>query len=307
MVITLLCSTLTMPAALAVDLDAGPVYVPPGAGTETFTGDATRAGGATIDYTGIDLSQTANLYFGIRNDMFLNGFSMDGGGISGAEIFRFDASTANTIVYTGQTTFHTGFPDIGTWTTPTRFTLTFTGAGTMVSDADTIALNGPNGDVHALWRVESSDFSVALLIEAVAPPFDANGGNYEPGNDLFNRIPSDFSTGTSFDWAFYYEEPDAPDSDGDGVVDSADNCLEVANADQLDTNGDGFGNLCDGDFTNDCAINFLDLNYFRGVIFGSDADADMNGDGMVNFGDLVLLQGSFFGAPGPSGLPTACD
>ncbi|MFK8016193.1 MAG: S8 family serine peptidase, partial [Gammaproteobacteria bacterium] len=34
----------------------------------------------------------------------------------------------------------------------------------------------------------------------------------------------------------------AVDTDGDGVADSADNCTLIANADQRDTNGDGFGN-----------------------------------------------------------------
>lgn len=35
------------------------------------------------------------------------------------------------------------------------------------------------------------------------------------------------------------------DSDGDGVDDAYDNCLDLANADQTDTDLDGFGDLCD--------------------------------------------------------------
>lgn len=45
---------------------------------------------------------------------------------------------------------------------------------------------------------------------------------------------------------------DAPlgdgDRDGDGIIDSADNCLDVANMDQKDDDGDGIGNLCDDDY-----------------------------------------------------------
>ena len=41
------------------------------------------------------------------------------------------------------------------------------------------------------------------------------------------------------------------DTDGDGVVDSADNCPVNANADQLDTDSDGAGNTCDADDDND--------------------------------------------------------
>jgi len=34
----------------------------------------------------------------------------------------------------------------------------------------------------------------------------------------------------------------------------------VPNTSQLDTDGDGFGNLCDGDLNNDGNTNTLDLN-----------------------------------------------
>ncbi|MEO1576160.1 MAG: M14 family zinc carboxypeptidase, partial [Pseudomonadota bacterium] len=37
----------------------------------------------------------------------------------------------------------------------------------------------------------------------------------------------------------------ATDTDGDGVNDLVDNCTLIANADQRDSNGDGFGNACD--------------------------------------------------------------
>src|SRR5205809_6791704 len=36
-----------------------------------------------------------------------------------------------------------------------------------------------------------------------------------------------------------------PDSDGDGVPDSQDNCPLIPNPDQQDTDGDGIGDVCD--------------------------------------------------------------
>ncbi|MEC4725160.1 PHB depolymerase family esterase [Shewanella sp. D64] len=36
-----------------------------------------------------------------------------------------------------------------------------------------------------------------------------------------------------------------PDSDNDGIADSSDNCVNTANGDQADNDGDGIGNVCD--------------------------------------------------------------
>lgn len=41
------------------------------------------------------------------------------------------------------------------------------------------------------------------------------------------------------------EQPAPPDEDGDGTPDATDNCASVANADQLDTDGDGKGDACE--------------------------------------------------------------
>jgi hypothetical protein len=76
----------------------------------------------------------------------------------------------------------------------------------------------------------------------------------------------------------------------------------VANPDQRDTDGDGYGNVCDGDLNNDGGVNFADLAIFRGRFVSSDADADFNGDGIVNFADLARFRQLFGAPPGPSGL-----
>ena len=95
------------------------------------------------------------------------------------------------------------------------------------------------------------------------------------------------------------------DSDGDGVVDTLDNCLDVRNGDQRDTDRDGYGNICDADKNNDDIVDFLDLGVMKSRFFTADPDCDLNGDGTVDFLDLGLMKAQFFQPPGPSGLDCA--
>jgi CSLREA domain-containing protein len=49
-----------------------------------------------------------------------------------------------------------------------------------------------------------------------------------------------------------------PDDDGDSVLDAADNCPTVVNADQTNNDGDGQGNACDPDDDNDAVLDAAD-------------------------------------------------
>ncbi|NND61392.1 MAG: peptidoglycan DD-metalloendopeptidase family protein [Gammaproteobacteria bacterium] len=101
------------------------------------------------------------------------------------------------------------------------------------------------------------------------------------------------------------------DGDGDGVPDYADNCSVVFNPNQYDSNGDGYGNDCDGDINNDGLTNFIDLNLLKSAFFSSpgapgwNPDADMNGDLAINFIDLQMMKNMFFAPVGPSGMSCA--
>jgi hypothetical protein len=89
-----------------------------------------------------------------------------------------------------------------------------------------------------------------------------------------------------------------PDGDGDGVLDSVDNCPTTPNTDQLDSDGDGQGNACDSDDDNDgvpdggdnCPIvanpNQLDTD---GDGQGDACDSDDDGDGAPDSGDNCPL------------------
>jgi len=100
--------------------------------------------------------------------------------------------------------------------------------------------------------------------------------------------------------------PCADDADNDGIPDDQDSCIEVVNADQRDTDGDGYGNLCDGDLNNDGSTNTLDLNLYKQAhrtIIGDanyNVDADFNGDGQINTLDLNVYKGLHRKPPGPS-------
>ena len=96
----------------------------------------------------------------------------------------------------------------------------------------------------------------------------------------------------------------APDSDGDGVPDGADNAVLVANADQLDTDGDGIGDAGDFDFDNDGVIGREDFSRFVNAFGAATADAafvpslDFNRDGTIDVEDYeVFLTRWSYGPP----------
>jgi uncharacterized protein (DUF1800 family) len=93
----------------------------------------------------------------------------------------------------------------------------------------------------------------------------------------------------------------ALDSDGDGIDNTQDNCTEIANPNQRDSNGDGFGNLCDADLDNNNSVSFADLDLFRSAFGTNDADADFDGTGSVSFADLDIFRALFGKPPGPAG------
>ena len=92
------------------------------------------------------------------------------------------------------------------------------------------------------------------------------------------------------------------DVDLDGVEDSVDNCVNAANPDQRDSNGDNYGNICDADLNNDGVVNVADVVLFRQRFGTTDPHADFNGSGFVNFADLTILRQYFGRPPGPSAL-----
>ncbi len=92
------------------------------------------------------------------------------------------------------------------------------------------------------------------------------------------------------------------DADNDQVDDGSDNCLGIANTSQRDSDGDGYGNICDADLDNNGKVNFADLAMFRSAFGSADPNYDLNDDARVNFADLAVLKSLFGKPPGPSAI-----
>jgi hypothetical protein len=171
-------------------------------------------------------------------------------------------------------------------------------------DHDTLLASRLDETGMPVWTPTTTDVSTATsgksdpVAVAGADPFAviAWADNRSGAEDIYaQNLNDDGTLGVS-------------DVDGDGLPDNEDNCTLVSNPGQLDSDADGIGNVCDGDFNQDCNTNFLDLAIMKSQFFsGGLAETDLNGDGRTNFLDLGLFKSMYFQPPGPSGLPNICD
>jgi hypothetical protein len=135
--------------------------------------------------------------------------------------------------------------------------------------------------------------SLTLAIPSIASGEDADGDGVIDSSDNCVQHPN----------------LDQADSDEDGSGDMCDNCTEIPNSGQQDSDEDGYGNSCDGDLNNDYVTGIPDFNIFRDCINmpGQGARdgcfiADFNSDHRVDNIDFQLIQEMFGSPPGPSGL-----
>jgi hypothetical protein len=147
------------------------------------------------------------------------------------------------------------------------------------------------------WQVDCVDEHAAAFVDGAPGVWSMSSGN-KYWDDLEVRL-----------MAANPEGSDPNDADGDGWLDGDDNCSIDANADQRDTDSDGFGNLCDCDYNNNDACDVLDFGIFA-QSFGkavplANSEADMDGDGVVDVDDYHLFSVGFGAFPGPSGLACA--
>ena len=126
--------------------------------------------------------------------------------------------------------------------------------------------------------------------------------------------PASGQAAFEWDYALAWQINPVPvaDNDSDGIPDNIDNCTDVTNPGQEDSDGDGHGNSCDGDFNNDCLTNIFDLFAFKGAFGnpGADAQFDLDNSGgavSVDIFDLFIFKGLFGQTPGPSPVGSLCN
>lgn len=100
-----------------------------------------------------------------------------------------------------------------------------------------------------------------------------------------------------------------PNTGGDEIPNSIDNCTAKTNLNQLDADLDGFGNYCDADFNQTGLVNIGDFGFFKSCLGSSDpncGEADLDGNGTIESTDDFAIFTSLYGkAPGPSGSKCA--
>ncbi|MFI3155342.1 MAG: PKD domain-containing protein, partial [Methylococcaceae bacterium] len=116
-------------------------------------------------------------------------------------------------------------------------TVLFYAGSSVIGESQPVSLRvgGSPDEVFVDFIVPSGAFNIQAVLKG-STPADTNPSNDGAVSFLYTPVA---------------------DADQDGALDSTDNCMNVANADQLDTDHDGQGDACDIDDDND---NILDTN-----------------------------------------------
>lgn len=134
------------------------------------------------------------------------------------------------------------------------------GDGNADDDGDGVINSEDDAPQNPLIQTDADadgiDDSVDLDINPDLSIADSDGDGVVDNFDVFpaNAFESADSDGDGVGDnadAFPSDPLAAFDSDSDGVADGLDNCLNITNADQLNTDGDSLGNSCDSDDDND--------------------------------------------------------
>ncbi len=309
-------NTATVEVAGRGDLGSGGLATLVASGDLTFAGSLDASGGEVggdVSFTGDQIALLGSVDTSARSSTIAGGITaeavgtltvgagaeLDADGGSGADAGKIDLKGCSVVVESAVPVHALGANG--------SIHLTASSMLTAAGDFDA----GPTGGLIELrYRSAGSppdttgatfNISPTLVLDGTLPPCDAGADSDGDGvEDDFDNCPAD-------------PNPPQVDTDSDGAGDACDNCTQVDNGPvvpdaggnvQRDTNGDGFGNVCDCDLNNNGVCNIDDFTIFLAdFATGVDAGAgtDMNGTGVVNIDDFVLfLPGFSSGLPGPA-------
>ncbi len=111
------------------------------------------------------------------------------------------------------------------------------------------------GQSHQLGTVT---FHKSRLLNGI---FEIRSGANGPNDDVLDIDGNVITATTTFNSAFLVNVSE-PDFDGDGVADNLDNCSVRVNPDQVDTDADDCGNVCDADYNQSGIVDIGDFGAF---------------------------------------------
>lgn len=136
---------------------------------------------------------------------------------------------------------------------------------------------------------------------STTPSIINSGGGSTSSASYSTRYSLGYLAGSGFNSISYQIQTDTlsiPDNDNDNVLDNTDNCLMLSNADQINTDGDLFGNACDADDDNDGLSDIDEATLGTNPLL-----ADTDSDGLNDGVDPNPLIGNADGDLAPYGAP----
>jgi Tol biopolymer transport system component len=149
------------------------------------------------------------------------------------------------------------------------------------SNATNLVAGDTNARADVLVHDRQNGETRRISVDSAGAP--GNDNSFEPAissagrHVAFTSFASNLVLG-DLNGAEVFVHDARPDADGDGVLDDVDNCPEVPNADQVDQDGDGLGDVCDGDRDGDTIANATDNCPDASNPGQQDSDGDGEGD-----------------------------
>ena len=152
--------------------------------------------------------------------------------------------------------------------------------------------------------IDIFDDHIHMYMSNITSP-DVNTASKDLLNDRKKEFPQtnvEVYKGNTADREIYINLP-VVDTDGDGILDSSDNCINISNPGQGDHDNDGIGDVCepcyDKDYNKDYKINFRDISLFSksygsyvGGLFWN-SQSDFNKDGKVDESDISFFSSCY--------------